>query len=149
MVIKDNNSWTNEMDVLENKVSAKFTANPSTENWIIYFPNGWATLPGFISIPAARWFLSPKSVTFSSLTIIPHWQALVQQDWMCFHLNTWIVPLTSTASQWNNSQLNNTLLNTVRNQGHKQGTKSIKKEWIARQFTWKIAWCYPKKKSFV
>lgn len=47
MVIKDNNSWTNEMDVLENKVSAKFTANPSTENWIIYFPNGWATLPGF------------------------------------------------------------------------------------------------------
>lgn len=54
MVIKDNNSWTNEMDVLENKVSAKFTANPSMENWIVYFPNGWATLPGLISISAAR-----------------------------------------------------------------------------------------------
>lgn len=149
MVIKDNNSWTNERDVLENKVSAKFAANPSTENWTIYFPNGWATLPGFISIFAARWFLSPKSVIFSSLSSIPHWQVPVQQDWMCFLLNTWIVPLTSTASQWNNSQSNNTLLNTMRNQGHKQGTKGTKKSWITRQFTWKIPWCYPKKKSFV
>lgn len=80
MVIKDNNSWINERDVLENKVSAKFAANPSTENWIIYFPNGWATLPGFISISAARGFLSAKSVIFSSLSSIPHWQAPVQQD---------------------------------------------------------------------
>lgn len=149
MVIKDNNSWTNEMDVLENKVSAKFTANPSMENWIVYFPNGWATLPGLISISAARWFLSPKSVIFSSLSSIPHWQAPIQQDWVCFYLNTLIVPLTSTASQWNNSQLKSTLLNTMRNQGHKQGTKGTRKSWIARQFTWKIAWCYQKKKRFI
>lgn len=34
------------------------------------------------------------------------------------------------------------LLNTMLNQGHKQGIKSTKKSWFARQFTWKIPWCY-------
>lgn len=41
------------------------------------------------------------------------------------------------------------LLNTMLNQGHKQGIKGTKKSWIARQFTWKIPWCHPKRESLV
>lgn len=137
------------MDALENKVSVKFTANPWMENWIIYFPSGWAILPGFISITTARWLLSPKPITSPSLSSIPHWQAPIQQDWICFNLNTWIVPLTSTASQWTITfTVKHALLKSVLNQGHKQGIKDTKEGWIARQFTWKIPWCYPKKETF-
>lgn len=146
MVIKDNNSWINEMDVLENKVSVKFVANPWMENWIIYFPNDWVILPGFISISAARWLLSPKSITFCSLSNIPHWQAPIQQDWMCFHLNT-----NSSFDIYSKSMeqltVKHAFLNTMLNQDNKQGIKVTKKSWIARQFTWKIPWCYPRRKA--
>lgn len=146
MVIKTNNSRIDELDVLENKVAVKFMANPRMENWNVSFPNGWAVLPGFISTSAARWLLSPRPITPSGWSRIPRWQAPSQQDPMCFHLNTQIVPLVPVASQWNNSDAPS---NSTRDQGHEQGVKGTKKSWIARQVPWKSPCCYPKRESFV